>query len=367
LLGNGLATTNGAEHKRQRRMVQPAFRGERIAEYAAIMEEEARKAITSWKPGQRFEVRREMISFAMRIVSRSLFDTDSISEKTQRIERALQVLFSDMYTRMILPLPALHRLPTPGNLRFRRALSDFHRLVDEIIRERRLKSVTRRLDLLGLLLEARDEITGLPLSDPEIHDQLIAMVVAGVETVASSLCWTFHLLAQHPTEEARLHAEVDAVVGHAPVTFDALKRMPHLRNVITESLRLRPAVWMLTRRAVVDTKLGDYPIPAGIDLLYCPYSMQRDPRSFERPEAFEPDRWQPERAKQVPAFAMIPFSAGGRKCPGDHFSMTEAAIVLATMAARFRLVPTEKLDPRVQVGITLHPRWLEMEVQPRGA
>ncbi|MGK9235681.1 cytochrome P450 [Inquilinus limosus] len=364
LIGKGVATSNGAEHLRQRRMILPAFRREQIANYAPVMVEEAGAIAERWKPGGIVNVRDEMFRLTVRIISRSLLVLDSVGRSADVVGAALRPVFLGMYRQMVLSAIPLPRLPTPGNRRFDRALATLHRVVDDIIRERRASDM-RHDDLLTTLIEARDEETGEPLSDQEVHDNVVSVLVAGAEAPSATLAWVFHLLSQHPAEEARLHRELEAVLGDRPVGFDDLPRLPHTRNVVTESMRIRQATWIFTRRATADTDLGGYRIPAGADVLYSPYAIQRDRRSFDRPSEFVPDRWDPERAAIIPKYAMLPFSAGSRKCPGDHFSMTEITLALATIASRWRLVPVASADATPQPGITLHPKKLLMRAEPR--
>jgi epi-isozizaene 5-monooxygenase len=356
LLGQGVATTNGEVHRRQRRMIQPAFRPERIAGYATIMAEEAEAMVARWRPGQVIDVFQQMFDFAVRTVARCLFGTSPVGRESDEISAALRTLFAGMYRRMVLP----QWLPTAANRRYDRALATLHHIVDEIIGERR----AHRDDLLSVLLEARDG-TGRPLGRQEIHDQVIAVLVAASETVASTLVWIFPLLAQHPREEARLHREVDTLERDRPVRFDQLPSLRHTGNVIVETMRLHTGAWIFTRRATTEIDLGGFRIPAGADILYSSYALQRDQRSFERPWAFDPDRWLPEHAARVPRFAMIPFGAGNRKCPGDHFTMTEAVLMLATVASRWRLLPVAATNLDTRVGITLRPKKPLMRTEPR--
>ncbi|WP_030780903.1 cytochrome P450 [Streptomyces sp. NRRL S-920] len=364
LLGKGVATSNGKLHRRQRRMMQPAFRPERIADYARVMEEEARATAARWRPGATVDVSAEMFRTAVRIVSRSLLEVESIGEKADRVADSLHTVFQGLYRRMVLSVGPLYRVPTPANRRFERALADLHALVDEIIAERRSAGPGGPDDLLAELLRATDE-SGAPIADQEIHDHVVSLVVAGAENVASTLAWTFQLLTEHPEHERRLVEEVNSVAGDRAITFADLGALPHLRNVITEAMRIRPAAWIFTRRSVAETELGGYRIPLGADLVYSVYAMQRDPRSFERHLEFDPDRWNPERAADVPEFAMMPFGVGNRKCPGDHFSLAELALILGTVAPRWRLAPVAETDAGTRVGITLHPKRLVLRAEPR--
>ncbi|MFE1949141.1 cytochrome P450 [Streptomyces sp. NPDC059524] len=367
LLGKGVATSNGALHRRQRRAIQPAFRMDKIHEYAAVMEDEARRMADRWSDGQTVDIAAEVFRTATRIVARSVLQVDSIDERADRLSTALHTVFEGLYRRMILSLGPLYRLPLPANRRFENALADLHRMVDEIIAERRAEAASggNPDDLLAALLDDRDE-NGEAVNEQEVHDQVVSLVVAGAENVAKTLTWVFQLLAEHPEHENRLSQEVESVTGgRRPVAFGDLGELAYMRNLITESMRIRPAVWILTRLASVDTTLGGYRIPAGTDILYSPLAMQRDPRAFRDALAFDPDRWLPERAADVSPAAHAPFSVGNRKCPGDHFSMAELSLILGTVVQKWRLVPTEGTDSTARIGITLQPKGALLEVRAR--
>lgn len=362
LIGKGVATSNGPLHRRQRRMIQPAFRPERIADHAPVMTEEATAMADRWSPGATVDIGDEVFRTAVRIVTRSLLHVDSIDERVDRLGGSLHTVFGGLYRRMILSAGPFWKLPLPAHRRFEGALADLHRLVDEIVMERRM-SGTDRGDLLSALLRAKDE-NGEALNEQEVHDQTVSLLVAGAENVASTLTWTFQLLAEHPEEENRVRAEVLSVTGGRPVTFGDLPKLWHTRNVITEAMRVRPAVWILTRRAVADSVLGGYRIPAGADIVYSPYAMQRDPRSFARHLEFDPDRWLPGPQAGRGRPAMMPFGTGNRKCPGDHFSIVEMAIVLATVVPRWSLSRLRETDTAPRIGITLQPRRPKLRAVP---
>ncbi len=234
--------------------------------------------------------------------------------------------------------------------------------MDEIVADRRASS-QKPDDLLTALLEAKDE-NGDPIGEQEIHDQVIAILTPGSETVGSLVMSLLLVLAEHPDQVDKIRAEVKSVVGDRTVAFGDVRKLTHTANVVVETMRLHPAVWILTRRAVTDTNLGGYRIPAGADIVYSPYAIQRDPRSYRRHGEFDPDRWLPERAKEVPKYAMAPFSVGNRKCPSDHFSMAELTLITAVVATAFRFEPAEGSDPRTRIGITLRPRRLRLRAIP---
>ncbi|MFE2044651.1 cytochrome P450 [Streptomyces sp. NPDC059477] len=359
----GVATANGPRHRRQRRTIQPAFRLDAIPGYASIMEEEAHALAERWRPGETIECTGEAFRVAVRIAARCLLRGAYMDERAERLCDALAVVFRGMYRRMVVPLGPLYRLPLPANREFNRALADLHLLVDEIVAERRA-SGQKPDDLLTALLSAKDD-NGDPIGEQEIHDQVVAILLPGSETVASMVMSLLHVLAEHPEHADKVRAEVQSVTGGRPVAFEDVRKLRHTNNVIVETMRLRPAVWILTRRAVEDSELGGYRIPAGADIVYSPYAVQRDPRSYGENLLFDPDRWLPERSQDVPKFAMAPFGVGNRKCPSDHFSMALLSLITAAVANRYRFVQASGSDDATRLGITLRPNRLLLTPVPR--
>lgn len=354
LLGKeGVATANGPLHRRQRRTMQPAFRLDAIPAYGPIMEEEAHALAERWQPGRTVDATSESFRVAVRVAARCLLRGQYMDERAERLCVALATVFRGMYRRMVVPLGPLYRLPLPANREFNNALADLHLLVDEIIAERRA-SGQKPDDLLTALLEAKDD-NGDPIGEQEIHDQVVAILTPGSETIASTIMWLLQALADHPEHADRIHDEVRAVTGGRPVAFEDVRKLTHTNNVIVEAMRLRPAVWVLTRRTVVETELGGYRIPAGSDIIYSPYAIQRDAKSYADNLRFDPDRWIPERATDVPKYAMKPFSVGNRKCPSDHFSMAQLTLITAALASKYRFEQVAGSSDAVRVGITLRP------------
>ncbi|MFH8978470.1 cytochrome P450 [Streptomyces sp. NPDC017890] len=354
LLGKeGVATANGPLHRRQRRTIQPAFKLDAIPAYGPIMEEEAHALTERWQPGRTVDATSESFRVAVRVAARCLLRGQYMDERAERLCVALATVFRGMYRRMVVPLGPLYRLPLPANREFNNALADLHLLVDEIITERRA-SGQKPDDLLTALLEAKDD-NGEPIGEQEIHDQVVAILTPGSETIASTIMWLLQALADHPVHADRIRDEVEAVTGGRPVAFEDVRKLTHTGNVIVEAMRLRPAVWVLTRRAVVETELGGYRIPAGSDIIYSPYAIQRDPKSYDGHLEFDPDRWLPERAADVPKYAMKPFSVGNRKCPSDHFSMAQLTLITAALATKYRFEQVAGSNDAVRVGITLRP------------
>ncbi|MFJ6724707.1 MULTISPECIES: cytochrome P450 [unclassified Streptomyces] len=364
LLGKeGVATANGPLHRRQRRTIQPAFRLDAIPAYGPIMEEETHALAERWKNGATIDATSESFRIAVRVAARCLLRGQFMDERAERLCVALASVFQGMYHRMVVPLGPLYRLPLPANREFNRALADLHLLVDEIIAERR-ESGQRPDDLLTALLEATDD-DGNPIGEQEIHDQVVAILTPGSETIASTIMSLLLVLADHPEQADKVRDEVDALTGGRPVAFGDVRELPHTNNVVVETMRLRPAVWILTRRAVTDTELGGYRIPAGADIIYSPYAIQRDPLSYDRHLEFDPDRWLPERSVDIPKYAMRPFSVGNRKCPSDHFSMALLTLVTAVLAGTFRFEQVPGSVDATRVGITLRPQRLLLKPVPR--
>lgn len=364
LLGKeGVATANGPLHRRQRRTIQPAFKLDAIPAYGPIMAEEAYALVERWRSGEVLDVTAESFRVAVRVTARCLMRDSSMDARAERICDDLATLFSGMYQRMVIPLGPLYKVPLPANRKFNRALADLHVLVDEIVADRRA-SGQKPNDLLSDLLEAKDE-NGDPIGEQEIHDQVIAILTPGSETVGATIMSLLLVLTEHPELGDKIRDEVKTVVGDRPVAFEDVRKLTYTANVVVETLRLYPAVWILTRRAVTDTELGGYRIPRGADVVYSPYAIQRDRRSYERHEEFDPDRWLPERAGDVPKYAMSPFSVGNRKCPSDHFSMAELTLTTAVVASAYRFDHAPGSDARPRIGITLRPRGLMLRAVPR--
>src|SRR3954471_7401256 len=364
LLGKeGVATANGSLHRRQRRIIQPAFRLDAIPAYGPIMEEEAHALTERWTSGETIDCTSESFRVAVRIAARCLLRGDFMDERAERLCVALATVFRGMYRRMVVPAGPLYRLPLPANRQFNRALADLHLLVDEIVAERRA-SGQKPDDLLTALLAAKDG-NGEPIGEQEVHDQVVAILTPGSETVAATVMWLLQALAAHPEHADKVCAEVESVTGGRPVAFEDVRALTYTNYLVVEVMRLRPAVWILTRRAVRDTELGGCRIPAGADIVYSPYAIQRDPKSYDDSQEFDPPRWSPERARSVPKHAMSPFSTGNRKCPSDHFSMAQLTLITAALARKYRFEQVPGSDDTPRVGITLKPAGLLLKPVPR--
>ncbi len=368
LLGEGLLTSEGELHLRQRRLMQPVFHRERVAEYAHAMGPLAAAfAERRWSGGASprvVDIAREMSALTLVVVGRTLFGADLEAECTE-IGQALTDAMGLM-RRVSNPLaPVLDRLPLPATRRFHRARARLGETIDRLVRARRGRSPGRRDgDLLGLLVAQADAGGG----EAQLRDEALTLFLAGHETTANALAWTLYLLAKHPETAARVRDEVDAELAGQAAGEEAFERLPFTLQVLTESMRLYPPAWTIGRQAPRPVELGGYVLPARQPILASQWVVHRDPRWFREPLRFDPDRWTAERAAALPRFAYCPLGAGSRKCIGEGFAWTEAVLVLATLVARwsFRLLPGQRIRPLPLVTLRPQPGIL-MEVKRRGA
>ncbi|MET8116515.1 cytochrome P450 [Streptomyces prasinus] len=359
LLGDSVVTASGQAHVRKRRQLQPAFTHHEIAGYVEVMREEASGAADGWRPGQALDVREAMVKLSLDMLVKTVF-SGSLDERTfRRLRRDLSVVMNGVGSRVMLPDWA-ERLPLPVNRRFDRARDAVRATIDTAVGE--LQASGRDTgDMLSLLLRARDEETGQPLTSHQISSEILTLAVAGTETTASVLSWALYELARHPDAEDRVLGELDEVLGGRAVTFEDLPRLPFLNRVVTETLRLHHTGWLVTRRTVTETRLGRWTLPPGTELAYCQHALHRDPELFPDPSAFLPDRW-PDGG---PPPGFLPFGAGKHKCIGDRFALTELLTALATILRRVRLTlsPGQVVEPVARA--TVRPRRLVMTVRPR--
>ncbi|MGF1468952.1 MAG: cytochrome P450 [Sandaracinaceae bacterium] len=348
VLGAGLLTTDGDTWRRQRRLVQPAFSRDRLHAYATVMGEEATRFARRWSPGQRVDVAAEMAELTLRVVARTLFGHD-VGQDAETVRRAMRTVQSALGFD---PLPPWL---SPQQYRLRAAVRALDRIIYDIVAERR-KDVTGRDDLLGMLLAARDvEGDGGGLADQEIRDQLMTLFLAGHETTANGLSWAFWLLSQHPEVEERLAAESRRVLGGRPATARDLPDLPLADQVFKEALRLYPPVYAIPRQSAEDLTIGGWPVEAGSEVVLWVFQVHRDPRFFDEPWAFRPERFAPDAERAIQKGAYVPFGAGPRACIGKVFAQMEGALILATVAARARFRPDPAYRPRLAPRITLTP------------
>lgn len=361
--GNGLLTSEGDEWKRQRRLAQPAFHRERVASYDTIMTNYAEQMLSHWRDGAILDVHQEMMNLALRIVVRTLFGVEAGNAET--ISDALNTMMRHTAgVRLLLP-PIARKLPLPGMGKVRGAVSQLNDSVSAIISKRQARAEHDSKDLLSMLITARDE-DGSTMTATEVRDQVLTFLIAGHETTALALSWTWYLLSRNPEVENKLHQELDTVLGRRPPNAADLPSLIYTERVIKESMRLYPPAWSLAREAAKEFEVERYRIPAGANLVMSQWILQRDPRFFRDPDNFEPARWGSEASQQLPRFAYFPFGGGPRQCIGAGFAMMEAVLLLATIATRFRLRVVDD-HPIVAVpSFTLRPNnGIRMELKQR--
>lgn len=366
-LGEGLLTSEGEFHRRQRRLAQPAFHRQRINQYAASMVEYASRTGDRWRRGSRLDISQEMMRLTLAIVGKTLFDAD-VEAEAKEIGRALSDIMK-LFDRITMPFPALlNKLPLPSNFRFLKASRRLDQTIYRIINQRRASGEDRG-DLLSMLLLAQDEEgdhTGM--TDLQLRDEAMTIFLAGHETTANALTWTWYLLSQHPEVEARLHDEIDSTLeGRLPTAYD-VPGLRYVDMVFAESMRLYPPAWVMGRQVLRDYPLGEYVAKAGTIILMSPYVMHHDPRYYPDPFRYDPERWTPEARAARPKFAYFPFGGGPRVCIGEQFAWMEAVLVIATLAERWRLrlVPGFRVEPKPM--ITLRQKYgMQMELEERRA
>jgi cytochrome P450 len=368
VLGEGLLTSEGDHWRRQRKLAQPAFHRDKLAGFANQMSMATRDMLTRWtrEDGERtggagaFCIHAEMMRLTFRIVGLTLFSSD-VDGDAKDVGQALEVAmhWANEYAESLVRVPPW--IPTPANVRFKRAKRTLDDVVFRLIAERRdsaRNSGDFGSDLLGMLMAATEDGggAGSGMDDQQLRDEIITMILAGHETTANLLSWTFHLLSKHPEVERRVRDEAQRVLGGRDPVLEDVKALEYTRMVLEEALRLYPPAWVFERQAVIADELGGYPIEPGAIVGLCPYVLHRHPDHWENPEGFDPERFRPERAEKRPRYAYLPFGGGPRTCVGNHFAMMEAQILLSMIVREHRL----ELEPSHPVVldpvITLRPK-----------
>ncbi|MEO5959235.1 MAG: cytochrome P450 [Opitutaceae bacterium] len=365
ITGEGLLTSNGEFWQRQRRLLQPAFHHRNIAGFATEMTAATAAMLERWREcavrGETLDVASEMMRLTYTIVGRTLFNFDA-GPDAEMVERAMQIILPHAFGRLGGFVNAPEWLPTPANRRFRSALSEVDRVVYRIVAQRRRAQDTGALDgdLISMLLRVRDGETGSGFSDEQLRNEAITFLLAGHETTANALAWTFYLLAQHPESGRRISEEVAATLGGRAPTLEDLARLPFTKSVIKEAMRLYPPIWIIERRVVRDDAVGGFFLPAGSAVVIAPYALHRHPGFWDRPDEFNPSRF---AASTPPAY--IPFGVGPRFCIGSEFAMLEAQLVVSMVVQAFRLETIAGRQVLPLPGITLRMRG-GMWMRPRG-
>jgi cytochrome P450 len=346
VLGESVLTSDEPVHMRQRRLVNPLFRHERIEHHATTMVEHALRLSDAWRDGESRDVHRDMAGLTLGIVASTIFATDVSSDDAVVVTRALTDILA-MIDRVYSPwFPLTIRLPLPSTRRFERRRAEIDRVLLKMVADRRASGASGD-DVLSLLLRAQEDGEGM--DDPQVRNEALTLFLAGHETTANALTWTWWLLSEHPDAEERLYAELDAVLGGRPPTAADLPRLPFTEAVLSESVRIRPPAWAIGRTVLAERELAGYAVAQGSVAVVSPFLLHHDERWFPEPDAFRPERWISGEAERRPHGAFLPFGAGPRQCVGEGFAWTEARLVLATLAQRWR--------PRLRPGhpVAMHP------------
>jgi cytochrome P450 len=360
-IGNGLLLSEGDFWRRQRRLAQPAFHRRRIEGFAIIMADSTAAMLEAWQPfaqrGEPLNISTEMMRLTLRIVGLALFSTD-LSHDTDTIGRSLSIAREHLIRRTWQPIKLPISIPTRRNRNYLQAIRAADKVIYGMIAERRRQPMgaTATGDLLTMLMRARDEETGEAMSDKQLRDEAMTIMVAGHETTALALSWTWYLLSLYPKAERKLHAELAAILGGRAPTVEDISKLKYTVMVIEEAMRLYPPAWVIARMAVNDDFVGGYRIEAKSEVILLPYVTHRHPDFWENAEDFDPERFSPERSEGRPRYAYFPFGGGPRQCIGNNFAMMEAILVLATVAQKYRLrlVPGHPVEP--EPSVTLHAR-----------
>ena len=389
LLGDGLITSDGETHKRQRRIAAPAFHRQRIQAYAGTIVEHADAMRNLWQPGQQIDIAAQMMRLALQITARTLFDTE-VTEEIQIINdeaNAVMEMYNSLITIPNAEILLSWRIPVPVLMRFRKSKARLDAVVDSMIARKQAAIAKAQRedraigsDLLSMLIAAKDEEMANGFASPanppsassssspskmsaqELRDQVLTIFLAGYETVANALSWTWLLLGQNPSAATKLHLEIDTALldsaGNPRLpTLEDMPRLPYTEMVIAESMRLYPPAWAMGRQAIADVQIGPYKLPKDSYIFFSQYIVQRDPKFFPDPIAFRPERFTAEAKAQRPKFAYFPFGGGGRQCIGESFAWMEAILVLATLAQRWRLDVIPDQSIALQPKITLRPKY----------
>jgi len=363
LVGNGLVTSEGDFWRRQRRLAQPAFHRQRISSYGDVMVDYGERAMSTWREGETRDIARDMTRLTLEVVVKTLFNSD-VSREADYIGRILSGLVKPFASQATLKWIIDNRLPTPGHRRYFNAVAEIDRIVLDMIAQRRATGSDEG-DLLSMLLEAQDD-DGTQMTDSQLRDEVMTLFLAGHETTALSLSWSWYLLAMNPDAEQKFHLELESVLGGRRPTVSDLPKLKYTEMIAKEAMRLYPPAYAVGREALEDTEIGGYRVPKGDQLFACQWATHRDPRFFENPDGFEPERWTPERSEGLPKYAYFPFGGGPRQCIGNYFAMMEIVLLLATIGQRFRfalakdhkveLLPVLSLRPKNGIHVVVERR-----------
>ncbi|MFB6148494.1 MAG: cytochrome P450 [Halobacteriales archaeon] len=352
LLGSGLLFSEGMFWKQQRQLAQPAFQPDRIQSLGGMMTDYTQSMLEEWDPDSVVDIQRAMATVTVRIIVDAMFDTTLKSALTERLQEALLPIgsrFEPSFRRVLLP----EWVPTEENRTYQTAVETLDEILEELIRRRR-GTESEGDDLLSILLRAQDD-PAYDLSNHQLRDELMTMLLAGHDTTALALTYTWYLLDENPEVRKRFHEELDAAIDDTTPTVEDVMGLETTDRILTESMRLYPPVYIMFREPIEDITIDEYPIQAGTPLLLSQWAVHRDDRFYENPEQFDPDRWRRDRARERPNFAYFPFGGGPRHCIGKHLAMLEAKLILATIGSQYRLDRIDDGPLDISCSLTLHP------------
>jgi cytochrome P450 len=354
VIGDGIFSSEGEFHRHQRKIMSPPFQPRHIVSYAETMGRYGEQIQQSWSDNSVIDINQHMTNLTMSIIGKALFDADVFTE-TDELGAAMTVTLAYVAHATSVLFPPPYSWPLPRNLHTHKAVHVLRGYIQRFIDERR-SNPTERNDFLSILLQARDE-DGNPMSDEHLMAECLTLFGAGHETTATALSWTWYLLCQHPEMYQKVQEEVDSILQGRTPTYDDLARLPYCLQVFKEAMRLYPPAYLLSRRALREVEIDGYRVPKDRVVLYAPYTLHRREEYFPEPEKFDPERFIPEREKQLPRYAFVPFGAGPRICIGMYFAMMEGHLLLATLAQRvsFALVPGQTVLPDPIHHLTLRP------------
>ncbi len=361
VVGEGLLTSEGETHLKNRRLIQPLFHNKAIPNYADLMVSETKKFIDKWENDSVIDLHNEMMKITQTIVVKSLFGTD-LGNKTQELIKSLNFIMN-MFPRLLMPFSEiLDYLPLPSTIRFKKELKNIDNIIFELI-EKRKNNYENKYDLLSILLSSKDEKGNSYFTPNQIRDEVITFFIAGQETTSNSLCWAWYLISQNPEQRKNLYKEVEEVLGKNVPKIDDINKLKYVNNCFKEALRMYPPAWVVSRRVLNDYQLNGYTIPAGADIYMSQFVVHYDNKFYEEPDDFNPDRWEDEN---LPRFAYFPFGGGTRRCIGEPFAIMEAVLIIALVAQNFELELEPGFIVEMQPLITIRPKYgMNMIVKKR--
>jgi len=365
VVGDGILTSEGKKHIRQRRLMQPAFHRDRIAGYGGAMVRQGVELMEDWKDGEVRDIHQDMMKVTLAIITETMFGK-TVKEGADKIGHAIDVGLKYVSTKATSFIDIPLSVPTRSNREFVESSEVLDKTIYGLIEERR-KSTGNHTDLLAMLLAARDEDDGQGMTDEQVRDEVMTIFVAGHETTANTMSWIFYLLATHPEAEQKLHDELKSVLGGRLPTVEDIPNLTYVNLIISETLRLYPAAWTINREVVEPVEIGGHTYEPGDTLMMSQYVMHRQEKYFDDPDEFRPERFAGDLLKRIPAYAYFPFGGGPRVCIGNNFALMEAALLLSTIAQRYRLRLAEP-DQKVELEpvVTLRPKnGLPMRLEKR--